>query len=150
MTSHVTSHVTSHIGVAQTPRQAAHALDVVSGSKVPQCLAAAIDLEYRDNIQLPAGTHVGRVSVRRESFPGMGDRTVAYQVAVPVEAQGQHANVYVDFIVVQRGRVGIFLTESNVYVPTAIETSQALLQKMLARVLSCLSAKTRRRGIIRP
>ena len=128
------SYVSSHIAVAQTQQQAAHALDVVSGSKVPQCLAAALDVQYRHVSEVRPDTRVGRVSVRRESLPGTGERTVAYQVEVPVESQGQHVNVYIDFIVVQRGRVGIFLTESDEFAPAAIETSQALLRKMLARV----------------
>jgi len=125
--------VWSHVGVALHPDRITRGMNLIAGSGVASCLAEGLDTVYARDVKLPTGTRVGKVVVRRESYPATGDRTIAYQVEVPVSVGNRSVNVYVDVIVVQQGRIDIILTDTDVYAPLPIETSRALLRRMLAR-----------------
>jgi hypothetical protein len=79
-------------------------------------------------------TTFGKTTVSPESFESLGDRTVAYRVTVPVTTKGVNVSIYIDFIVVQKGRVGITLTALDTLTPVAADASASLLGKVLSRI----------------
>jgi hypothetical protein len=131
-TSPSSQEVSSKIAVAKTASDVASAVDVIASPDVPTCLAQYLDAVLGRNA--PSGMQFGQSSVDPESFNALGDRTVAYRITVPVSSKGQRGNVYVDFIVVQKGRVGVIFQAVETLSPFPTDMSAALIRKMLARV----------------
>ena len=112
-------------------------LDVMSRSDAAGCFAQTFDAAIREQsttASAPADTTFGKTTVSPESFESLGDRTVAYRVTVPVTTKGVSVSVYIDLILVQKGRVGITLTALDTITPVAADQSASMLGKVLSRI----------------
>ena len=129
--------VTNSVGVAKTADDVRQALDVMSRSDAADCFSQTFDAAIREQTTTgtaPADTTFGKTTVSPESFESLGDRTVAYRVTVPVTTKGVNVSIYIDFIVVQKGRVGITLTALDTLTPMNADASASLLGKVLSRI----------------
>lgn len=67
-------------------------------------------------------------------FPAVGDGTVAVRMSTSVEAEdGERIPLFVDFIVIRKGRVGMTLTLMNAPEPFPTERAVAMAEAMVAR-----------------
>jgi hypothetical protein len=132
--------VSSTVGVAPSAGELTNALDLLSGANAPGCLTAALNTALADRLnsdsadQLPDGTKFGTISVNPESFEALGDRTVALRASIPFSVTDVDGTVYIDFIVVQKGRAGVILSAQDVLSPFSTDLSASLLRKVLARL----------------
>lgn len=122
----------SNVLVAPTRERVTQAFGWLTAGKVPPCLAHVFNTYYA-HTSTTSGATYGTISARRESYPALGDRTVAFQLEIPTTIKGQSVQLYFDLIVVQHGRVEIQLVAGDAFAPPAIEASRPLLEKMLAR-----------------
>jgi hypothetical protein len=59
---------------------------------------------------LPAGVKLGQSTVEQMSFPTYGDKTIAYQVKIPITYSSLNVSVYLDLIIAIKGRANVATT----------------------------------------
>jgi hypothetical protein len=105
---------------------------IFSGSKLPNCLTTAVRAEINEGIQhptnpsdtLPAGAQVGTTTVSPMSFPQFGDKSIAYQVTVPVSFQSLSIDAYVDIIFSIKGRADAAMSFEGVTDPFPVDQAE--------------------------
>ena len=105
---------------------------VVSSPKVPGCLTTAVGAVIDQAIAhptnpsdtLPAGASIGTATVSQMSFPQFGDKSVAYQLKVPISYQSLSIDAYVDVIYAMKGRAGVSMFFEGVDTPFPIDQAQ--------------------------
>jgi hypothetical protein len=120
------------VGYRATAADEQSAFAIVSGPKVPGCMTTAVGAVINQAIAhptnpsntLPAGAAVGTATVSQMSFPQFGDKSVAYQVKVPVTYQSLSFAAYVDIIYVLKGRAGVSMYFEGVDNPFSIDQAQ--------------------------
>jgi hypothetical protein len=73
---------------------------------------------------LPAGAQIGSTTVSQMSFPTYGDKSIAYQVKVPVTYSGLSIDAYVDLIFSIKGRAGVSMTFEGVTDPFSVNQAE--------------------------
>jgi hypothetical protein len=131
--------VQNTVAIAPRAQQVAAVMDVLAQSNAPDCLRAAFEKGFQENLKasgttLPKGTTIGKLSVSPESFGSLGDRMVAYRVEVPVQANGVNVSVFADFVFVQRGRAFVVLEAADEVTPFPTSMSESLVRKVLTRL----------------
>ncbi len=119
----------SNVGYRATASDEQSAFDIVSGPKVPSCLTTAVAAVVNEAIQhpsnpsdtLPAGAQVGTTTVSPMSFPQFGDKSIAYQVKVPISYSGLSIDAYVDVIYSIKGRAGVSMEFEGVTDPFPVD-----------------------------
>jgi hypothetical protein len=101
-----------------------------SKATVERCLGGLFDDSLRGSVP---GASFGKVNVTRFE-PQIGNRSVGYQVTIPVTKDGQNFPLYIDFLFVARDRGGITLSGANANQPFDRATEIALTRKMYDRV----------------
>ncbi len=66
---------------------------------------------------LPSDAKLGTATVSPMSFPQTGDKSVAYQVKVPVSYKGLDVTIYLDEIVSIKGRAQVAMSFEGVLNP---------------------------------
>jgi hypothetical protein len=107
--------VQNSVGIASV-EDVSKAFEVLGSDKLPQCFQDAIDSSLKTQAGL-ANAAVGKAKVEPLSVGDFGDKTLAYRVAVDVTVQGITVGVYVDFVFVQVGKIGIFLSTQTLSQP---------------------------------
>jgi hypothetical protein len=62
---------------------------------------------------LPAGVKLGQATVQQMSFPTYGDKSIAYQLSIPISYSGLSLAAYADEIVVIKGRADVIMSFQN-------------------------------------
>lgn len=104
--------VSSTVNYRATAAEQDTSFNLFSGPNLPNCLgiafSAAIDEEIKHPSSpastLPAGVTLGQPTVSPMSFPQFGDKSVAYQVDIPIKYSGLNIDALVDFIFAVKGR----------------------------------------------
>jgi len=102
-----------------------------------KAMTAELNYTFSHNINgspPPSDVTIGQATVEKQSFPTIGDGTVAYSVTIPMTAAGTHLNVYAYFVLIAKGRAGISLDVESIGSPFAIETTQQLATTVAGRV----------------
>jgi len=77
------------------------ALNYVEGSiqsdEFRDCFGDAI----RESVE--AGVTIGEITVGQVSFPSLGERSSAWEVVIPIEAEGTSASAYLDLVFIVQG-----------------------------------------------
>jgi hypothetical protein len=110
--------VSSNIGYRATAAEQDSSFALFSSSKLPGCLATALNTVIDNEIKhpsnpsdaLPAGATIGKATVSRLSFPQIGDRSTAYQAAIPISYKGLNVKSLVDEVFVIKGRASVDLS----------------------------------------
>ncbi len=122
----------SNVGYRATAADEQSAFAIVSGSKVPDCLTTAVAAVINEAIQhptdpsdtLPAGAKVGTTTVSPMSFPQFGEKSVAYQVKVPISYSSLSIDAYVDIIYSIKGRAGVAMEFEGVTDPFPVDQAE--------------------------
>ena len=134
--------VSSDVGYRATAHDQQTAFAIVSGSKVPGCLATAVAAVIDDAIKhptkpsdtLPAGAKVGTTKVSQMSFPQVGDKSIAYQIDVPVSYGGLSLHAYLDEIFVIKGRASTAMTFQGSSEPFPVDQAQHYTELVVGRL----------------
>jgi hypothetical protein len=105
------------------------------------CLSSAMGEVIRKGLanpgpeeRVPSGVSFGDVSTQRISYPTVGDATVAYRVALPLEAAGERSTVYTDFVVAIKGRARTMLAFLSLGSPFPSDLAAQLTQAVVERL----------------
>jgi hypothetical protein len=123
------SSVQSVVDVYATRAQAAG--DFLAGAKPAQtgCLREALAYARRE---VPAGVTLSVVSARMLPAPRVGERAASYRLVGKLESRGVSFPLYMDLLVVQRGRTMAALFSTGFQRPVAGQL--ALARKLAARM----------------
>jgi len=115
------------------------AMDTFMNAKVPGCLSQAMDSAISKNLAssdttLPKGTTIGKAEAATESFPNVADRTAAYRVTVPVQANGVTLKISADFVAFTKGRAGATLALQGQGLPFPSDLATSLAQTVAGRL----------------
>lgn len=103
---------------------------MTTNPKFVDCLRAQFEAQL---LEEPAA-NFGPATTEPLDFPAVGDGTVAVRLSTSVETQdGERIPLFVDFIVVSKGRVGMTLTLMNAPEPFPTELAVALAERMASR-----------------
>jgi hypothetical protein len=83
-----------------------------------------------------SGATVGDVTLNPMNVAPYGDRSVAFQVLIPVTVQNQTVNVTIDLVLIKTGQVGITDTFIGTGQPFDSTLEQQLLTKSTQRASS--------------
>jgi hypothetical protein len=122
----------SNVGYRASAADEQSAFAIVSGSKVPDCLTTAVAAVINEAIQhptnpsdtLPAGAKVGTTTVSPMSFPQFGDKSIAYQVKVPISYSSLSIDAYLDVIYSIKGRAGVSMEFEGVTDPFPVDQAE--------------------------
>ena len=102
--------IISFVEVYKSARDAIGDFTLGAKPQVARCLGASLQR------QLDASAVIATVrSARVVAAPRVGDRRIAYRVIARLEAVGQRVDVYLDVVILQRGRseVGLMFTSAR-------------------------------------
>jgi hypothetical protein len=123
--------VQNSIGIA-SEADVAKAFDVLGSDKLPQCFRDAIETSLKQQQGLENAT-VGTPKIEPLSVGDFGEKTIAYRITINVEVQGIALDVYVDFVLIKVGRVGIFLSTQTLSNPFDDDLRTQLLNAVVDR-----------------
>lgn len=133
--------VQSSVGLADTAAQQRERLALFERPEMAACLTTVVAETIRKGIESPdpaggppASAAVGAVATERIDFPAVGDGTLAYRVAIPVEAAGRQVTVYADLVVAISGRAGARLTFLSLGSPFPPELAVELTRRVVDRL----------------
>lgn len=112
--------VSNSAGVEASEEEAAFAFETLSSDTAIDCIAQ----EFQNFLAERAptdGVEVGEVSINRMSFADQGEESAAYRVTVPLVANGQEVDVYVDIVVARVGRGGVTVQALSIFEPFPTE-----------------------------
>jgi hypothetical protein len=110
--------------------------------RTPACLGAAVRafVDYaihhagKPTVKIPAGLTFGRATVTGLSFPRYGDQSVAYRAVIPVSYMGVNVSIYLDFMVVRKGRAHTALSFQATATPVDRTLEERLTRLTLRRL----------------
>jgi hypothetical protein len=112
-----------------------------ASAKTPRCMTTAVTTMLEDAIKhpptgstLPAGVKFGQATVQQMSFPTYGDKTIAYQIKVPIDYNGSSLDAYQDFIVAIKGRAGAGMVFENLTDPFPADQEQHYTELVVGRL----------------
>lgn len=108
--------VSNSAAVEASEDEAVFVFDTLSSDDAIGCISE----EFQSFIAETAateGVEIGEASLNRVSAPDVGDSSAAYRVTLPVEAQGQSVEVFVDIVVARVGRGGVTVQALNLFEP---------------------------------
>ena len=122
----------STVGYRASASDQSSSFAIFSGSNLPDCLSKAVGEALDDAIKhptnpsdtLPAGAQVGTTTVSPMSFPQFGDKSIAYQVKVPVSYSGLNIDVYEDIIFSIKGRADAAMSFEGVTDPFPVDQAE--------------------------
>ena len=118
--------------VYRTLREANTSWNRGTAAQVATCLADIVRLSA------PAGRNVKLVSTTKRAFPAVTQKSTAYRIIVSFAVGKQRVPVYVDVVILQRGRIQSGLLFSSVGAPVG-QAEQVALARVLARRLASAS-----------
>jgi hypothetical protein len=101
---------------------------ILDQPQTPSCVGEAfraVTLQESPGLRKP-GNSVGKTSVEQLAFPPYGDQSVAYRLINPIIAEGHNFAVYLDYVLVRRGRAHTMLTFEKVGGPVSTKMEQRL------------------------
>ena len=126
---------TSVARIFQSTGQARGAFGKIASEKTAQCLADYFETEAKKDKDLKRqDVKVGDVSVGRLSFPSLGDRSAAYQIALSLETKDISPTVYLDLVLVQRSRANAVLLFVDVLSPFDENLKRSLSRTVARRM----------------
>jgi hypothetical protein len=133
--------VSSTVGYRATSAEQKAAFNLYASPKTPGCLTTAVGALINDRIKhpptgstLPPEVTVGQSTVNQMSFPPYGDQSIAYQVKIPVTASGLSISVYVDEIVVIKGRADVAMSFQGSPSPVPTDQEQHYTDLVVGRL----------------
>jgi hypothetical protein len=112
--------VSSTVGYRATSAEQTAAFNILASPKAPSCLSTVVSTAIEDAIKhppsgstLPSGVTFGKSTVQQMSFPTYGDKTIAYQLKIPVDYNGLSFAAYLDVISVIKGRGDVAMSFEN-------------------------------------
>lgn len=103
---------------------------VFTSPKFVGCMREVFEAELLEQ----AAANFGPANTDQLDFPTVGDGTIAVRMSTSVEAEdGERIPLFIDFIVVRKGRVGMTLTLMNAPEPFPTELALALAETMVSR-----------------
>ena len=108
------------------------AFDILASDKLPQCFKEALDASLKKQPGLENAT-VGAAKVEPLSVGEFGEKTIAYRVSVTVSARGISLDVYIDFVFIKVGNVGIMLSTQSLSQPFDNDLRTQLLNAVVDR-----------------
>jgi hypothetical protein len=118
--------------VYRTLREANTSWNRGTSAQVATCLADIVRLSAT------AGRNVKVVSTSRRAFPDVTQKATAYRVVVSIAVGSQRVPVYVDVVILQRGRIQSGLLFSSIGAPVG-QAEQVALARVVARRLASAS-----------
>jgi hypothetical protein len=133
--------VSSNIGYRPTSGEWTAAFDLISSPKTPDCLAKAVTGVVNYALQhppsgstVPAGLSIGQATAGEMSFPTYGDKSIAYQVKIPVTLKSFPATVYLDEIIAIKGRSGVDMSFQATVTPFPTDQEQHYTELVVGRL----------------
>jgi hypothetical protein len=93
-----TTFVSSGAGMYASKSDAQAAYERVAGQELADCIAEYLTAYSDKDVSFE------NLSSGRLSFPSLGDRSAAYEIAMEIKTNGFSPAAFVDFVVIQRGR----------------------------------------------
>lgn len=114
--------------VYRTLREANTSWNRGTAAQVATCLADIVLLSA------PAGRNVKLVSTTKRAFPEVTQKSTAYRIVVSFAVGGQRVPVYVDVVILQRGRIQSGLLFSSIGAPVGKAEQVALARVIASRL----------------
>ena len=122
--------VDSAATVAPNAAAANEELDVMMNPKLVDCLAERFEAQTLGRPEV----NFGPATTEHLDFPAVGDGAVAVRMSTSVETEDRkRIPLFVDFVVVRKGRVGMTLTLMNAPEPFPTDLAVAMAETMAAR-----------------
>jgi hypothetical protein len=98
--------VSNDVSVFANSQVARTDFSTFSNSRSPSCLLSVLGMMFRQEIQsqLSQGQSLGALSASIRQFPAYGDESGEMEIVAPVNASGVSVKVYLDLILVVKGR----------------------------------------------
>jgi hypothetical protein len=135
--------VSNSVALDATATEAISQFAAFEQPQAPNCLTQAVSAVIQSALKhpttgstLPQGVKIGQASVNALSFPNFGDKTVAFRMTVPVQASGLNVSVYVDIVLLLKGRAGSTLTFEDTLSPFPTDQAEQLTQIVAGRLPS--------------
>jgi hypothetical protein len=127
-----TTFVDSTVTVWEDEDAAERAFALFERDDVTDCLALAA----KEGIEEEAGEalEVGQPVARESSAPDAGDEAIAFQITLPVTAEGTELVFYLDLLAVRGGRAGALLSLVNLGQPFDGALAQQLAETIAERM----------------
>lgn len=119
-----------------------HTFGIFSDARMPKCLSDAMGayLQYSfahpsspaDSI--PTGMQLGTVQVSSESFPVIGDKTVAYEMTLPFTISGVTQTIYADLVVSVKGRAAALISTLGIGAQFPTTDTQRYMSLVVGRL----------------
>jgi hypothetical protein len=106
----------SKAAVYQDTEQAGEAFERIATDELAECFSDYMKKQSDDDVT------VGDVSFGELTFPKMGDRSAAYQIAIELRASGITPTAYVDLVFIQHERALVLLAFVDIF--TAFDQAQ--------------------------
>lgn len=127
--------VTSEVTVAETEGEMAEHLGRFRDPAAQRCYVEVIQraitlnlLEGEDDVE------VGEITFNEMSFEDVGDDSLAFRLTVPVSDEAFEVELFIDYVLVMKGRVGITTTFQSTFSPFDQDEALRLAELVVDRV----------------
>ncbi|MGH9186797.1 MAG: hypothetical protein ACRD0U_13425 [Acidimicrobiales bacterium] len=104
--------VEADVSTAEDPDDIAAVMDLIGDDRLPECLAAAFEVNIQEEVNEP-GVEFASFESDKPDPPEVGDRAEAIQVTSAILVEDLEIPVAFDIIFVQEGRVGFSVLTSS-------------------------------------
>ena len=133
--------VTARVSLAADDTGSRRSIEVLRRTAAPDCYAEAA-FQAAGAFEpdgAPAGVEVGTVSAVPIPYADFGNTTVAWRMSVPITAGREHANMYLDTVVVRVGRALISFSFQSQIRPYDRDQSEHVVSILVERVTEAVA-----------
>jgi hypothetical protein len=135
--------VSARVSLAPDDNGPRRAIEALRGTGAPDCYAEAVQTAGMFGPEgAPTGVEVGTVSGVPIPYAASGNTTVAWRMSVPISAEGQQVNIYVDVVVVRVDRALITFSFQSQISPYDRDQSEHVVSILVDRVTEAVAEET--------
>ena len=116
--------VSSEVTVAASETEVQAGIDRIRDEAGQSCFLEVIQYIAQDSFASDGDIEVGEATFNELSFEDLGDDSIAFRLTVPISSQGIDVDLYVDYVLVRKGRAGVQTSFHTVFTP--FDAAQAL------------------------
>jgi len=131
--------VEASVAITPTEADAEKAMDRFEGSEALDCLGqyfrSLIGRGFAENAgEMPDDLEIGDPTLNEVSVPALGDEAKGLRLTTPLSSSGVDVDLYIDFVIVRVGRVGITTTFLSTFTPFSETEAAEFVEAMVDRV----------------
>ena len=122
--------------VVASRERAAQQLAAFTQPEAPACIATFVNTAIKSTASgpgVPAGVTFGNAEVEQLDLPGLNTDGVAYRATMPVTAEGQTIDFFLDIVLALKGRTGISMTFVGFQTPFTTDFETSLINTIIDR-----------------